>query len=155
MKTHLKFDELYRLGCALCLKCGLTPPRRAALMDRYLAAVPQPLIVDGEDARVWIDKYYAAYQLGGGDVHYAYLSRTHLEEETRALKELAAQKGLFLSLCPGTSRAPSKAPAHGCGQKMCNSFAILRRACDEGLVRRQKLRKPTSDACISRTFAIK
>ena len=100
MKTHLKFDELYRLGCALCLKCGLTPPRRAALMDRYLAAVPQPLIVDGEDARVWIDKYYAAYQLGGGDVHYAYLSRTHLEEETRALKELAAQKGLFLSL-PG------------------------------------------------------
>lgn len=81
MDLSIKFAELMSLANRTCLILGLSLPDCAEIYEQYYAEVPQPVNYDDGRAQVWIDRYYLAYQIGTGDVHYAYVTRTHIGEE--------------------------------------------------------------------------
>ena len=98
MKAYLSFKDFCRLSWQVCLKCDLTPPRYSKLTELYFSPEPQPLLMEGVDARAWIDKYYMAYQFREEPVCYVYLSRRHIDEERQAISEVYAERGLILNL---------------------------------------------------------
>ena len=83
MKRDLsvKFAELMQLADRICVMLGLPLPDRAEIYEQYYAEVPQPVNYDNGRTQVWIDRYYLAYQIGAEDVHYVYVTRTHIGEE--------------------------------------------------------------------------
>ena len=94
MKQYLDFGSLCALGNELCRRFDLKKPKMSRIMEMYFSPVPEPIIVSGREARVWIDKYYAAFRPRDGCVRYVYLSRRHIEEETEGVRELQAERGL-------------------------------------------------------------
>lgn len=81
-RQSLSFRELRNLASFLCAKLHLSLIDECELYTQYFADVPQPIVIDDDGTRIWIDRYYAAYQTGCGEVTYVYLTRAHILEET-------------------------------------------------------------------------
>ena len=61
---------------------------------------PQPVILDSHSGRLWIDRYYVAYQLSGcPEVKYVYAAKHHILEETAAYRT-AAKRGNSMYTMP-------------------------------------------------------
>lgn len=97
----------YITGRALCKAAELTaelyglkcPSREAVWKMFNMAGVyPQPLISVCDNGMLWVDRYYVAYQIGDGDVHYTYLTRHHIAEECTACKEASKKRGEEITL---------------------------------------------------------
>lgn len=65
---------------------GLADVSAEMLNEATCGEVPQPLIIDNENGRMWLDRYYAAFQVNGGRVHYVYISKHHIAEEVAGYK---------------------------------------------------------------------
>ena len=51
------------------------------LMQQYSTKNPMPIILENEMGRIWVDKYYIAFQMTDGIVRYVYLTSHHVQEE--------------------------------------------------------------------------
>ncbi|MBQ3669550.1 MAG: hypothetical protein II920_10055 [Clostridia bacterium] len=91
--------EIWLIGKGLCLASGVTPPPFKVFLKGCSAPVPQPLVLKGEQGRVWLDKYYVACDPGDGRVRYHYITRFHINETLEDIKEarLAGRTGQTLS----------------------------------------------------------
>ncbi len=98
MRSYIDLPGLCLLSREICARCNLTPVRYRRLMDMYFSPVPQPIVLRMGGARVWIDKYYAAYMLSDGLIRYVYVSRHHIAEEREGLSAVRAERKLLLRL---------------------------------------------------------
>ena len=74
--------QVYKLAKAVADKYGLRKPDYAVLRKEMFGKFPQPVILDNDNGRLWVDRYYVAYQLDGcAEVKYVYVTRHHILEE--------------------------------------------------------------------------
>lgn len=88
MRDSLSLTLLRRLARRLCGDLRLPVPADEALAALYADEIPQPILLNNGEMTLWIDRYYAAYQKGGGAVRYVYLTRTHVSEEREAYEQV-------------------------------------------------------------------
>lgn len=72
-----------------------------ALVDRLLETdTPLPVVIDRGKYRIWIDKYYMAYQKYNGRVRYLYATAAHVREELTGWKLAgkAPDEGIYRQL---------------------------------------------------------
>ena len=74
MKNSLDIRSLKRLSDTLSCRLGVRRISAQELSSLYDVSVPEPVVLRGRNALVWIDRYYAAYRIGCAPVHYAYLT---------------------------------------------------------------------------------
>lgn len=89
----MKFSRLAGIARALADITGLPAPSEAELWANWVSPIPLPVMVEGPDARLWVDRYYAAYQPGTGDVKYVYLTPEHIREEQWAYLYARKRRG--------------------------------------------------------------
>ena len=89
----LSIREIRRLADGLSAKLGAREISGGELYGNYFAKVPIPIIAKGPGCTVWIDRYYAAYQLGEGEVRYVYVAPRHACEELRACRASQGARG--------------------------------------------------------------
>lgn len=79
---------------------GLKCPERETIWKMYYSSgkYPQPVITFCDRGMMWVDKYYVAYQIDDGDVHYTYLTRTHIAEECASYSRASKERGVKVSL---------------------------------------------------------
>ena len=93
--SSLTIRELRRLADRLSEATGAREVTDRELYRNYFAKVPVPIIAKGRDSTLWVDRYYAAYQKGDGDVRYVYVALRHAWEELGACR--ASQRCLSSS----------------------------------------------------------
>lgn len=100
-------------GRALCMAAertaklyGLRCPAREDIWKMYNTACryPLPIITGCDNGMLWVDRYYVAYQIGSGDVHYTYLTRHHIAEECAAYKHASDERGEKVAMPPDIRR---------------------------------------------------
>ena len=91
--ASLSIKEIRRLADGLSARTGVRQVTDAELYRNYFAKIPVPVIAKGREATLWIDRYYAAYQLGEGDVKYVYVALRHACEELRACRASQSPEG--------------------------------------------------------------
>lgn len=63
-------------------KFGITLPEIKLLLKYINEATPRTIRIDNGEFQMWIDKYYIAYsRYDQEEVHYVYLTKTHIREE--------------------------------------------------------------------------
>ena len=87
----ISLRKLQQIASGTALTHNLTPIHRGLISRMYFmkGTKNQPLIKRCENGTLWVDKFYVAYQIGDGDVHYTYIARQHLVEEVNAYREAA------------------------------------------------------------------
>jgi len=58
----------------------------------YESKTPMPLKVEKDDRAMWVDRYYVAYSLEDGVLHYVYNTRYHIIEEHKNWMEAARER---------------------------------------------------------------
>ena len=85
--------QVYKLAKAVAEKYGLRKPDYAVLREEMFGMYPQPVILDSHSGRLWVDRFYVAYQLDGcAEVKYVYVTRHHILEERSAYR-VSAKRG--------------------------------------------------------------
>ena len=91
--ASLNSMEVYRLAKKVAEKNGLRKPDYPVLRREMLGAYPQPVVLDSHNGRLWVDRFYIAFQLDGyPGVKYVYAARHHILEETAAYR-VSAKRG--------------------------------------------------------------
>ena len=68
------------------------------LRREYSGKYPIPLIVENGDKTMWVDRYYVAYILDDGILHYVYNTKHHILEEHKNWAETAKAQGKKISM---------------------------------------------------------
>ena len=89
----LTIKELRRLADRLSEATGAREVTDRELYRNYFAKIPVPIIARGRDSTLWVDRYYAAYQKGGGGVKYVYVALRHACEELGACRANQSLEG--------------------------------------------------------------
>lgn len=85
--------QVYTLAKAVAEKYGLRKPDYAVLRKEMFGKYPQPVILDNNNGRLWIDRFYTACQLDGcAEVKYVYVTKHHILEEKSAYR-VSAKRG--------------------------------------------------------------
>jgi len=92
--------QLIRIVNQTALINGLYAPRPEEIASMYYAseAKRMPIIKRCANGMLWVDRYYAAFQIGDGDVRYVYISERHIAEELNAYREASHQRGADVRL---------------------------------------------------------
>ncbi|MBO7358447.1 MAG: hypothetical protein J6U72_01330 [Clostridia bacterium] len=90
---NLSIRELRRLADRLSADTGAREVTDRELYRNYFAKIPVPIIAKGRDGTLWVDRYYAAYQKGDGDVRYVYVALRHACEELGACRASQSLEG--------------------------------------------------------------
>ena len=77
----LEAEELAWLAGFIARENGLNPIAPEAIIRAY-GTTEMPLITQSERGRLWVDRYYIAYEGDKWRIHYAYLTRAHIREES-------------------------------------------------------------------------
>ncbi len=54
--------------------------------------------MENDTGTLWVDRYYIAYQLGDGDIHYVYLTKHHIREEIISYQTASKERGIKVEL---------------------------------------------------------
>ena len=75
--------EIIAIARMTAEKYKLQMPDESEIMQNYRSGkyTRLPVVVCGERGTLWVDRYYIAFQLRCGDVHYTYLTKEHIREE--------------------------------------------------------------------------
>lgn len=85
--------QVYNLAKEVAEKYGLRRPDYAVLRKEMFGKYPQPVILDSHNGRLWVDRFYVAYQLDGcAEVKYVYVTRHHILEERSAFRVSAKRQ---------------------------------------------------------------
>ncbi len=85
--------QVYNLAKAVAEKYSLRKPDYAVLRREMFGKCPLPVILDSRNGRLWVDRFYVAYQLDGYDgVKYVYATRHHILEERSAYRASAKRQ---------------------------------------------------------------
>ena len=92
-KPCLGPNELITIARMTAERHKLKMPTEARIMENFKAgsASRLPVVVECPHGILWVDRYYVAYQIRNGTVHYTYLIREHIQEEVKAYKEANAE----------------------------------------------------------------
>lgn len=84
----LTVRELSFVAQATARKHGLPVPKTddIARMVNSFRKMPFSLIRENENGRLWVDRYYVAYENEKGDVRYTYCTKHHMLEEERSYR---------------------------------------------------------------------
>jgi len=93
MKQCIDPEALYKLGSGLCRRLLLPQAAKSEVIRNWLGEPPMPLHFSRDGAEVWLDKYYAAYRRGKGEVKYVYLTLRHISEEEEDRAEYEKERG--------------------------------------------------------------
>ena len=68
----------------------LQMPDESEIMQNYKSGkyTRVPVLVRCKRGTLWVDRYYVAFQLAAGDVHYTYLTKEHMKEEVDSYHEV-------------------------------------------------------------------
>ena len=77
---------------------GLRAVPYSALRRMYDTRFPLPLQTRSPSGQMWVDRYYIAWQMGGGPVRYGYLTRRHIFEELAGYRAAARLRGMSVLL---------------------------------------------------------
>jgi hypothetical protein len=105
LKAVLPCRTISLLADRIAQEMGVRKPPFAAVRAMYDSRIPLPICIDGSSKRLWVDKYYIAFQVDGGYVRYAYLARRHIEEELKSYGEASAARGQDVRLPQDVHRA--------------------------------------------------
>ncbi len=91
--TSLNSLQVYNLAKALAEKHGLRKPDYAVLRREMFGNYPQPVILDSPRGRLWVDRFYVAWQSAdSATVKYVYVAKHHILEELSSYRR-AAKRG--------------------------------------------------------------
>ena len=85
--------QITELSAQIAEKYGLRPVPYSALRRVYDTRFPLPVQTRSPNGQMWVDRYYIAWQLGGGPVRYGYLTRRHIFEELAGYRAAAHLRG--------------------------------------------------------------
>lgn len=85
--------QITGLAAQVAEKYDLRPVPYSALRRVYDTRFPLPVQTRSPNGQMWVDRYYIAWQLGGGPVRYGYLTRRHIFEELTAYRAAARLRG--------------------------------------------------------------
>ena len=100
-KPCLGLNELITIARMTAERHKLKMPTEARIMENFKSgsASRLPVVVECPHGILWIDKFYVAYQIGTGVVHYTYLTREHIQEEVKSYKEANAEMPKDIEHC--------------------------------------------------------
>ena len=74
--------QVFNIAKYIAKKYGLRMPDYCRMRSEMSGKIPQPIILDSNNGRMWVDRYYVAYQLDGtSEVKYVYIAKHHVLEE--------------------------------------------------------------------------
>lgn len=86
---HLPFNLVLQLANRACEKYGFKTILRKELITMFTTKKVLPSVVRvNENSMLWVDKWYVAVQIDGGDVEYLYLTYHHINEELWSYRNL-------------------------------------------------------------------
>lgn len=89
---------VYRLARMVADKHGFPWMDYGRVQKQYRAKYGLPVMVENNAGTLWVDRYYIAYQLNDGDVHYVYLTKHHIREEIGSYREASTERGIKVEL---------------------------------------------------------
>jgi hypothetical protein len=95
----LPYNTILTLANEISVKHGLPRVSPVDFRRSYDSGIPMPIYLKCENGRMWVDKYYLAYELPDGAIRYAYITRRHIREECRSYR-LAPGKRLCMLTFP-------------------------------------------------------
>ena len=87
----LSADDLAWLAGFIAKETGLRPIAPEAILNAY-GGYDMPLVSESPKGKLWVDQYYIAYEGKNRHIHYAYLTREHIREESRAYCEASSSR---------------------------------------------------------------
>lgn len=104
---YISLQKLQQLASETALTNGLAPARREDISRMYYASEKNqfPIIVRCDVGTLWVDKYYVAYQIEDGDVHYTYISKHHISEEICSYRAASRERDSRINLPPDIMKA--------------------------------------------------
>ena len=81
---------VYNIAKAVAEKYHLRKPDYTVFRSEMFGKFPLPVILDNSSGRLWVDRFYVAYQLdGSAEVRYVYAAKHHIFEERSAYRAAA------------------------------------------------------------------
>lgn len=96
----VSLQKLQQIASGTALTNGLVPVPREEIARMYYMNDKKllPIIKQCDAGMLWVDRYYVAYQIGDGDVHYTYISKHHLAEEVLAYRAASERCDMAMTL---------------------------------------------------------
>ena len=90
----LPLRKVQQIAHDTALRHGLTPPRRDRIDMMYQLGPKNslPVIQRCERGMLWVDRTYVAYQIGTGEIHFTYITRSHIREEISSYREASRER---------------------------------------------------------------
>lgn len=88
----LRCKQIKRIADYLSELHGLPYLDGTLFRHEYDGKVPMPMKIEKNGCIMWVDRYYIAYALEDGILHYAYNTRYHIIEEHRNWAETARER---------------------------------------------------------------
>ena len=97
---YVSLQKLQQIASGTALTIGLVPLSREEISRMYYQNEKKllPILKKCDAGTIWVDRYYVAYQLGDGDVHYTYISQHHLAEELLAYRKASEERDVAMAL---------------------------------------------------------
>lgn len=89
---------VYRLARTVADRFALSWIDYGRVQKQYRARYGLPVMVENDTGTLWVDRYYIAYQLGDGDIHYVYLTKHHIREEIISYQAASKERGIKVEL---------------------------------------------------------
>ena len=93
-EEYVSLQKLQQIASGTALTNGLVPVSREEITRMYYTNEKKllPIMKQCEAGTIWVDRYYVAYQIDDGDVHYTYISKRHLVEEVTAYRAASKER---------------------------------------------------------------
>lgn len=86
--------QVFNIAKYIARKYGLRLPDYCRMRSEMSGKIPQPIILDSNNGRMWVDRYYVAYQLDGmAEVKYVYIAKHHVLEEISGYRQASKLRG--------------------------------------------------------------
>lgn len=80
--------QVFNIAKYIARKYRLRLPDYCRMRSEMSGKIPQPIILDSNNGRMWVDRYYVAYQLDGmAEVKYVYIAKHHVFEEISSYRQ--------------------------------------------------------------------
>lgn len=113
MDDILGSRDVFTIAMHIAVKHQLPRPDYPELVKKMRGKYPQPMVLENDYGRLWVDKHYVAFQLcSQADVRYEYVTAFHIAEETASYRAAAKARGMKISLPEDIARQFKSAARH-------------------------------------------
>lgn len=126
MYKNIKISDVMELCREAGENLNITVPDDETLFKQFSLKIPLPFMLKNDEMQLWLDRYYIAFsRYREATIHYAYVSKYHINEERNSYKRRKMPKEIKRALDYAEKQMDKYDMDYYVSKKFFNKFSQL------------------------------